>query len=548
MNNFQDNIGIFRRGFYDTPGTEEPTFLTFSIDFNYYSILDSNLGIMSSPLFDVNTKNGAYQYLIARGYNYQADSLLRFLNKIRDISENHPWFFQSISGLDTLWSAYTDMTKPFKGKDKTINIDTLESLDLSITYLADMYRRAMYDSKYMREIVPENLRRFQVDIYIAEFRNLKMDDTDSDYSFFEKYKTHVHYKCSMCEFDFSKSLPIKDNLTVFKPEMASNKFSIKPIRFEEVNMYDLQSDNNDNNIFNSNRHAVNLNEKNDNIKISLGDILNGARRLSDVYHGIESGEYWNNLKTNNPISAAVSNVVNEVDFTADYIKSNIKPNNTSSNTQGIEGEKPMNQQSHTQQQISSNGVSPVTSIPSSIVEKQTVALNAFDKVISNNLIVDTKLYNIDDEKIFIPKLIDTTIKNADIEKTIINTPIDNTVKNIDNEKTFIPQIIDISLKNPDTEKTQTIKPIDHTIYNEDNEKTQIVKPIDHTVYNKDNEIIEIIKPIDHTIYNKDNEKHFSNQPIDKNVYNEDPINTMVTNKYIKPKHALNPFDKNKDVI
>ena len=37
MNNFQDNVLNFRRGYLNDPGSNEPTFLTFSIDFNFYS-------------------------------------------------------------------------------------------------------------------------------------------------------------------------------------------------------------------------------------------------------------------------------------------------------------------------------------------------------------------------------------------------------------------------------------------------------------------------------------------------------------------------------
>lgn len=533
MNNFQNNVDRFRRGYLENPGSNEPTFLTFSIDFNFISQLNPTLGLMSSPLFDIYTKNGAYQYLIGRGYEYQADCLLRFIKTLTDISENQPWFFQSLAGLDTLWSASMDMSKPFKGKDKLITIETLESLDLTITYLADMYRQAMYDMFYMRELVPENLRRFQVDIYVSEFRNLIINPNDSadtpDYSFFNNYKTHVHYTCSMCEFDFSKSVPFKDSLTVFKPEMATNRFGIKPLRFIEKNSYDLQrvkkmasavigevkqlqqpTDGVD-----KGRTALNTFEKDDFNKVSLNDLLYGSRRLSDVYHGIESGEYLNNFLKNNPVTAAITNVTNEIENTINYIKSNVNPP-TGTTTILYPDDV--------------NNLKPTTY--ADIEADRTVVYNSFEATDVNK-----------------QKAIDKTVQNADVEKTqTVQQTIDKEVKNSDSEKVFINTPIDKEVKNPISEKVFNIAPIDKNVYNPEHEKVFKKIDIDKTVYNPINEKTFNNESIDKTVYNQDSEKTFTKQEIDKTVYNIDDINNLKAQPYVKPTEPLNPFEKNNDII
>ncbi len=165
----------------------EPTFLAFSLDFNFRSVLDPVMKFESSPLLDINCKYGAHNFLLSRGLNKQAATLRSFVDKLKTVSTTAPWFFQTCTGLNELWTADQDMSKPYKAADKIIKIDTLESLDLTITDLAVMYKNVMYDTKFMREILPENLRWFECDVYVAEFRNLVIDRSKpgfrDDYSF-----------------------------------------------------------------------------------------------------------------------------------------------------------------------------------------------------------------------------------------------------------------------------------------------------------------------------------------------------------------------------
>ena len=155
------------------------------------------------------------------------------------------------------------MSKGFKGKDIVIEIETLESLDLRIGYLADLYRHIIYDPLYMREIVPENLRKFSMDIYLAEFRNLRtltqsalfynsivynekryadlaqsaLELIRSGSDWFINNASFFKFNLHFCEFDFSDKLAGGGSYSVHSPEMTTNKFKIKSDWFMEQSQY-----------------------------------------------------------------------------------------------------------------------------------------------------------------------------------------------------------------------------------------------------------------------------------------------------------------------
>ncbi len=99
-----------------------------------------------------------------------------------------------------------------------------------------MYKNVMYDTKFMREILPENLRWFECDVYVAEFRNLVIDRSKpgfrDDYSFVLANKHYIKFKLDMAEFDFSGTFPSESSLSTSETEMAKNSFGLKFGNFE----------------------------------------------------------------------------------------------------------------------------------------------------------------------------------------------------------------------------------------------------------------------------------------------------------------------------
>ena len=270
MYNFVDTFNTvqrFRRGFlYTLTETDEPTFLTFSIDFNFETpTVDEFFGLYESPLFLMGEGNtySAYNYLKARGNVAEAARLEEFKRLLLFTVQSQPWFFQSIAGLDKIWKNASIMDNPYKGKDIILEIETLESLDLRIGYLADLYRHIVNDTLYMRELVPMNLRKFSMDIYLAEFRNLRsltqsavfyntlvynnkryanlaqsaleLIRAGSDY--FINNASFFKFALKFCEFDFSETLAGGGSYNIHDPSMTTNKFKIKSDFFMEESQY-----------------------------------------------------------------------------------------------------------------------------------------------------------------------------------------------------------------------------------------------------------------------------------------------------------------------
>lgn len=245
----------FRKGVFIDP-FDEPTYLTFAIDFKFEEIPvpdpTSDTALGNSPLFNTGGHSSAINFLISRGYNPQADGLATFRELLRYLTFQAPWYFQSISGISDMYDQSTDMSKGFKTKDISLEVETLEAVDLRISELAGLYRNAIYDMKFRRERVPDNLRWFSMDVYIAEFRNLRyrlpgvsqqaasllgintaaignVIGGGNSFSNVMDQFGFIKFECRQCEFDFSNTMPVGKTISIGTDgrKAESNKFAIK---------------------------------------------------------------------------------------------------------------------------------------------------------------------------------------------------------------------------------------------------------------------------------------------------------------------------------
>ena len=259
MHNFiglRNKIDNFRKGLFTDP-YDEPTFLTFALDFKFETepavvgYEDSKL--WTSPLFNGINRWGAASFLNSRSYKAQAQGLSVFKEILRYLTTDAPWYFQSIEGLEKLRSQSREISKGWKTKDLSITVNTLEAIDLRIQELAELYTNAIFDLKYRRERVPDNLRWFSMDIYVAEFRNLRWEIPGTQglggrassalginagalgeigglltsSNVLEQFG-YMKFSCRQCEFDFTNTFAAGAKLSVGdKPTAANNKFSIK---------------------------------------------------------------------------------------------------------------------------------------------------------------------------------------------------------------------------------------------------------------------------------------------------------------------------------
>jgi len=147
---------------------DDPTYLGFSI---YFDFVNSPLLFVS----DDNSVEGDYAYKYLSEVSPQRAELLKiFVNSLQYLQNNKPYVFQGIEGLDRCWNIATDLKDPYMGGDDAkIGISCLESIDLRMTALMDLYRKIVFDTNGRREIVPANLRKFKCTIVVQEIRRFK---------------------------------------------------------------------------------------------------------------------------------------------------------------------------------------------------------------------------------------------------------------------------------------------------------------------------------------------------------------------------------------
>ena len=207
---------LFLKGFrLSNQGSfEDPTYLGFKIVVDFGSLpIDAEFGIPPSPLFRPNAYtfdsgfaalnpfgqeayqvasqgsppfHSAQSYLREREANgfpeggaRRADIMAQFSLSFRDLLENYPWFLQSIDGVDELIKVKrggyvgdsNSSFNPSRTSGKTLTFNCLESLNQRMTALGELYKQGTFDADYMREVVPRNLRKFKMFIFVTEIRN-----------------------------------------------------------------------------------------------------------------------------------------------------------------------------------------------------------------------------------------------------------------------------------------------------------------------------------------------------------------------------------------
>ena len=114
-------------------------------------------------------KNTAYNFLLLNDELERAEMLKNFLILLSEINSKSPWYFQEISGLDTALERKLFSENEFKVEDKPsqIQIKCLnDAYDDRIGTLLDLYRASCFSYQNKKEIVPRNLRKFNMGVLI----------------------------------------------------------------------------------------------------------------------------------------------------------------------------------------------------------------------------------------------------------------------------------------------------------------------------------------------------------------------------------------------
>lgn len=168
---------------------QDPTYLGFVLLFQWTDVPENGTGqhlvhnsgaTPYSPLFD---PMGAEYYLsnladindpdAGAKFKRKLAALQNFKKALQKINKDMPWYWQTLGGLEKLQQ--TNPLEPYiGGDDSKIAIGCLESVNMAITGLMRLYREAVFDEEKWTYVIPPNLRKFSVTVYVTEIRDLRM--------------------------------------------------------------------------------------------------------------------------------------------------------------------------------------------------------------------------------------------------------------------------------------------------------------------------------------------------------------------------------------
>lgn len=212
---------------------QDPTYLTFTLMFDN-----------QSPLFnpEVAIKSLREQY----GDETRSKKLKSFIDTIKLINLEMPWYWKSITGIDRVFDL--NMIEPYwGGEDAKIEIECNESINLAISGLMDLYRDAVYDFKGWKQVLPENYKRFNLYVTVSEVREIqttKKNRAGLDVAINENItadsKPYFMFKFIGCQFDITSAKESFSELNSAEPSQPQPKIRLTYKSLEKYNANYLQ--------------------------------------------------------------------------------------------------------------------------------------------------------------------------------------------------------------------------------------------------------------------------------------------------------------------
>ena len=160
-------------------GFESPTGEIGWFYFKVFFRFDTDTGLLGSCLdetIDIDNPpkkfNGdsAIGYLLRNVNHYskahfkdRAKSLRQFARTLSFINSKAPWFFESVGGLSN--ASVVDFSNPMANRVIELGFKE-DAVDMRVTSLIDLYKYACYDYINLKEVVPQNLRFFDMTIVL----------------------------------------------------------------------------------------------------------------------------------------------------------------------------------------------------------------------------------------------------------------------------------------------------------------------------------------------------------------------------------------------
>ena len=189
---------------------------------DYLNALSESGGLLAPTweLPNVSAENyfifpSAWAYLKLNNEYERALMLKRFVELLSNINTYSPWYFSTIENMEEVFDRKLLTDKDFKVPEerKKISIKCMpDAYDNRIQTLLELYRSIVYSWELKKEIVPANLRKFDMGIYIFEspIKNIHGKLNGSQYAGFSIYGDANEYLTSYqylefhnCEIDYN---------------------------------------------------------------------------------------------------------------------------------------------------------------------------------------------------------------------------------------------------------------------------------------------------------------------------------------------------------
>lgn len=168
--------------------------------------------------------NSAWAFLKMNDELERAEKLEHFVTLLSDINTYSPWYFNSIGGIqEALERKVADDGKLDLTETKKLTITCLpDAFDNRLTTLLDLYRDITWSWVQKKEIIPANLRKFDMAIYIFEAPEKRWHkDTDiigTENGFKVSYKMIEFHDCEISYNSIKSGWGEMSNETGFSPK------------------------------------------------------------------------------------------------------------------------------------------------------------------------------------------------------------------------------------------------------------------------------------------------------------------------------------------
>lgn len=235
----------------------DPAYFYFKVFFRF----DTENGLFGGLLNNENntaksTKNNGfalannsaakYLYTCSGAYHNEriGDRILalkKFASLLSYITTNAPWFFAGVKGLNKVNSKIGNNFS----EEKAIELDvTADAIDMRLTSLMSLYKYACFDNINQKEVIPENIRKFDMSIILFQTPiRYFHTSTYSEAHGKQKYKSLAQrigskgigddtmsfkmYSFTGCEFDMESFSEIVPNTVKNDKPFTTSETSIK---------------------------------------------------------------------------------------------------------------------------------------------------------------------------------------------------------------------------------------------------------------------------------------------------------------------------------